>query len=86
MEAGSQIVRIFAPAKYNTQALTFRFYGPIHRFDHHKAATPQITSEGIYYAALTLSGCIVEYFGDTGVMEIKDEQVAQVNLTRSLTL
>lgn len=87
LDAGSQIVRIFNPNKYQTQALTFRFYGPIHRFDHHREATPQTDPQrGIYYAALTLSGCLVEYFGDTGVIELKDEQVCQVNVIRPLTL
>jgi RES domain len=87
LDTGSQIVRIFNPNKYQTQALTFRFFGPIHRFDHHRGARSQIDPErGIYYAALTLSGCLVEYFGDTGVIEIADEQVAQVNITRPLTL
>jgi hypothetical protein len=81
------LIRIFKPNPYGTQALTFRFYGPLHRFDHQRGTTPKTDPErGIYYAALTLSGCLVECFGDTGVIEIQDEQVGQVEITRSLTL
>ncbi|WP_013323995.1 RES family NAD+ phosphorylase [Gloeothece verrucosa] len=83
------IIRIFDPTKYQTQALTFRYYGPISRFDHHRGSlnNPQNDSErGIYYAAFTLSGCLVECFGDTGVIEIKDQCVAQVQLTRTIKL
>jgi hypothetical protein len=84
---GSHLKRLFNPNKYGTQALTFRFYGPIHRFDHHRGAAPKTDPErGIYYAALTLSGCLVEYFGDTGVIEIQDEQVGRVEITRPVTL
>ncbi len=87
LAAGSHIIRIFNPNKYGTQAETFRFYGPIHRFDHHRGTTPQTDPErGIYYAALTLSGCLVEYFGDPGVIEIQDEQVGRVEITRLVTL
>ena len=87
LQKGSQIVRIFNPAKYQTQALTFRFYGPIHRFDHQRSLTPKIDPErGIYYAANTLSGCLVEYFGDTGIIEITTEMVCCVDITREVKL
>ena len=87
IEPGSHIIRIFNPNNYGTQALTFRFYGPLHRFDHQRGTTPQTdTYRGIYYAAFTLSSCLVECFGDTGVIEIQDEQVCQVEITRPITL
>jgi hypothetical protein len=87
LTAGSQIIRIFNPNKYGTQALTFRSYGPIHRFDHHRGTKPQSDPQrGIYYAALTLSGCLVEYFGDSGIIEIEEEHVCLVEINRALTL
>ncbi len=89
LAVGSQIVRIFDPTKYQTQALTFRFNGPRHRFDHHRGdiTAPQDDQErGIYYAAFTLSSCLVEYFGDTGVIEIADQCVCRVSITRPLRL
>lgn len=30
----TKLLRIFNPNKYNTQATTFRYFGPIGRFDH----------------------------------------------------
>jgi hypothetical protein len=87
LAVGTHLVRIFNPSQYQTQALTFRFYGPIHRFDHHRGKNPQNDPErGIYYTAFTLSGCLVEYFGDTGVIELKSEQVGRIEITRTLTL
>jgi hypothetical protein len=86
---GSKIIRIFDPTRYQTQALTFRYNGPRHRFDHHRGSitAPQEDPErGIYYAAFTLSGCLVECFGDTGVIEIKDQSVCSVDITKSLNL
>ncbi len=85
----STIIRIFDPTRYQTQALTFRSNGPRHRFDHHQGnitAPHDDPARGIYYAAFTLSGCLVEYFGDTGVIEIKDQCVCKVDITRPLNL
>ncbi len=86
---GSKLIRIFDPTKYQTQALTFRYFGPLHRFDHHNGSLshPQLDADrGIYYAALSLSSCLVECFGDTGVITIDEQCVAVVELTRSLLL
>jgi RES domain len=89
LDPGSKIIRIFDPTRYQTQALTFRHNGPRHRFDHHQGSitVPQDDPErGIYYAAFTLSGCLVEYFGDTGMIEIKDQCVCKVDITKPLKL
>jgi RES domain len=90
LPSGSYLLRIFNPTRHNTQALTFRHYGPINRFDHQQITTtgkPAADPErGIYYAGFTLSCCLVEYFGDSGVIEIKDEQVARIQLKRDLQL
>lgn len=87
LPAGSHIIRIFDPTKHGTTALTFRFYGPLERFDHHRGSSPQDDSErGIYYAALTFSGCLVEVFGDTGLIELDQKCVCRPILTRELKL
>lgn len=86
---GKKIIRIFDPTRHQARALTFRFNGPRHRFDHHRGliTAPQDDPDrGIYYAAFSLSGCLVEYFGDTGVIEIKDQCVGLIDITRPLKL
>jgi RES domain len=90
LASGSFLLRIFDPTRYSTQALTFRYYGPINRFDHHRippeGARAQDPERGIYYAGLTLSCCLVEYFGDIGAIELKGQQICRVQLVRDLTL
>ena len=102
LKAGSFIRRIFDPTKNDARALTFRHVGVIHRFDHHRIPpAPVIPIEkrnpddpdlyedlerGIYYAGLTLSCCIVECFGDEGVIELKDKHVCLIKLNRDLNL
>ncbi|MEB3122306.1 MAG: RES family NAD+ phosphorylase [Snowella sp.] len=91
LEKGKHIVRIFDPSSHGTQALTFRFFGPLSRFDHHrgtgKSFTPQDDPErGVYYAAFTLSSCLVEIFGDTRVIETEGKQVASVEIIQPLLL
>lgn len=90
LTAGTNLRRIFDPTRHGTQALTFRHFGPLNRFDHHRippgGGYGHDPERAIYYAGLTLSCCLVEYFGDKGVIEIKDEQVCLVHLTRDLKL
>jgi hypothetical protein len=87
LKKGEYLIRIFDPNSYGTQALTFRNYGPLHRFDHHRGSKPVVDQErGVYYAAFTLSSCLVECFGDTGIIEIKGQQVASVEVIRPLRL
>jgi hypothetical protein len=89
LSAGTKLIRIFDPTKYGTSALTWRYFGPLHRFDHQRSefSHPQIDDErGIYYAALTLSSCVVECFGDSGSIVIEEQCVASIEVTRSLRL
>jgi RES domain len=89
LASGSFLLRIFDPTQYGTKATTFRYYGPINRFDHQRLASGTRTEDperGIYYAGITLSCCLVECFGDTGVIEIKGQQIGRIQLTRDLTL
>jgi hypothetical protein len=86
----TQLQRIYDPTRHGTKALTFRYWGPILRFDHqHDNGTGTGATDaerGIYYAAFSLSGCLVEVFGDTGIVEIKGQELAFVRLIRPITL
>ena len=89
LASGSFLLRIFDPTQYGTRATTFRYYGPINRFDHQLSPSGNCAEDpdrGISYAGLTLSCCLVECFGDTGVIEIKGQQIGRIQLTRDLTL
>lgn len=87
--AGTALVRVFRPQPYGVTALTFREFGPLARFDHHRhpprrpAADP---GRGVLYAAPTLSCCVVEVFGDGGQIEPAGWYVARLLATRDLRL
>jgi hypothetical protein len=90
LAADTSILRIFDPTRYGTTALTFRYYGPIGRFDHQRLAPEGRCTEdlerGISYAGLTLSCCLVECFGDSGVIELKGQQIGRIQIDRELNL
>jgi hypothetical protein len=90
LAADTSILRIFDPTRYGTTALTFRYYGPIGRFDHQRLAPEGGCTEdlerGISYAGLTLSCCLVECFGDSGVIELKGQQIGRIQIDRELNL
>ena len=84
------MVRLFNPSRHVATATGFRFYGPLLRFDHHRgredAEPAEDAKRGIYYAAMTLSGCLVEIFGDTGVVDLGNYHVASPILRREVRL
>ncbi len=86
LPVGSQIVRIYDPTTHGTTELTFRFFGPLARFDHHRGTHPQEDLRGVFYAAPKFSSCLVEVFGDTGVIETGHKRVCRPQLTRGLQL
>ena len=91
LEKGTNIVRIFNPEKYNTQALTFRYRGGSKgRFDHYlpidNSQPRKDSARGIYYGAFTLSCCLVEIFGDDGIIIIDERKVAWPIVTSSIKL
>src|SRR5262249_5005888 len=63
-----------------------------HRFDHHRGIGPpddapaDDAARGVYYAALSFSGCIVEVFGDDGSIAPGEKCVAGSLVTRDLFL
>jgi hypothetical protein len=82
---------LFDPGRYGVTALGFRYFGPLLRFDHHqgrgKDRQPEPDPErGVYYAALSLSSCLVEIFGDTGVIDFDRHHVASPRPGRNLHL
>jgi hypothetical protein len=87
---GDHVVRIFDPTDHGATATGFRYWGPRHRFDHHCVGDFDNPTDdpdcGIYYAALSLCGCLVEAFGDTGIVDFGERHVANVRLTRDLHL
>jgi hypothetical protein len=90
LPSGNRLVRLFDPSRHGATATGFRSYGPLHRFDHHRACNNGESAEdaerGVYYAAFTLSSCLVEIFGDTGVVELHRHHVASPILRRDLRL
>lgn len=84
---GEVLIRIFDPTRYGATATSFRSYGPISRFDHHEHYSDKIDPDrSVIYAGRTLSCCIVEIFGDGGVIAIKQQQVAYLTLTSKIKL
>ncbi len=67
---GDHLLRIYAPEPYDTGPLTFREFGPLNRFDHHRSSNgPQLDPErGTLYAGYELVCCVGEYFGDDGAV------------------
>lgn len=90
LSPGDRLVRLFDPSRHGMTATGFRWYGPLMRFDHHRTGdggTPADDPErSVYYAAATLSGCLVEIFGDTGVVDLGRHHVALPILRRDLRL
>lgn len=83
------LVRIFDPTDHHQTATSFRFYGPLKRFDHQRSFTGKPGNDpqrGIYYAALSLEGALIEVFGDSGLVEPGERCVAYVSLARDLRL
>ena len=86
---GATIVRLYDPLRHGAHALSFPSFGPISRFDHHRAPYPTKSEDpdrGIVYGASKLSSCLVEIFGDSKVVETGTWEVAALTTTRPLKL
>jgi hypothetical protein len=82
LPAAATLQRIYRPDQYGSTACGFRTDGPFSRFDHHEPGQQR----GIHYSAFSLSGCVVEVFGDTGVVETQGCRLALIRTTRPLQL
>jgi hypothetical protein len=87
LNSGDELIRIFDPTQYGATAISFRNYGSISRFDHHREYPNKIDPDrSVIYAGQTLSCCLVEVFGDGDVIELKQQKVAFLTLTASIKL
>lgn len=97
MPVGARLVRIFDPTRRNVGALTFRWNGPRKRFDHHRGSgSKRIPADdpdrAVYYASWSpdlgeaFSSCLVEVFGDTGIVDFGNLHVAVPTSIRPLQL
>ena len=99
LAVGTALVRLFDPTSFGATALSFRSFGPLRRFDHQRGRLPEHAPDvdaerAIYYAAplrtrdgaTGLSSCIVEVFGDIGVVACQEWHVAMPVLRRDLRL
>lgn len=87
LKPGTTIQRIFNPASYGATAAGFRYFGPLSRFDHQRGKKAQIDNErGIIYAGFSLSCCLIEIFGDHGIIKLRQQQIAYITLKKSLNL
>jgi len=82
LASGSRMLRIYRPEPHGQTAAGFRRAGPIGRFDHHHEGDDC----GILYVAFTLSCCLVECFGDTGVIDDQGRRVGFLQTQRPLEL
>jgi hypothetical protein len=88
-KTGTKYLRLYDPAAYGDQPLTFRKNGPRSRFDHHEKKDGKAVDNkdrGIIYAADKLSGCVVEVFGDTRVIVVGTMEVALLETKRDIRL
>jgi len=89
LKSGGHLVRLFDPSQHGQMATTFRHFGPLRRFDHHRASPigPAVDpNRGISYASFKLSGCLVEVFGDTGIVDCGEWHVARIEIVSDLRL
>jgi hypothetical protein len=91
LPTGSRLRRIYTAEPYGTEALTFRTYGPVSRFDHHRRPNGFPTKghdadRGILYATEKLRCCLAEVFGDRGIVELDGYYVALLEVAAPLTL
>ena len=87
LNRNDELLRIFDPTKYDATAVSFRNYGPVSRFDHHRQYPNKIDPErSVIYASPTLSCCLVEIFGDGGIIKIERQQLAFITLRNTLKL
>jgi hypothetical protein len=86
LPSGTKISRIYNRAFLQPDG--YNHNGPRGRFDHHAVVRPPAhdPNRGVYYAASTLAGCIIEVFGDSGEIESDGYGYAEVDSDRDLIL
>jgi RES domain len=88
---GTSLLRLYRPDRHSTTELSFRFFGPLRRFDHHRGVGAgkdpgNDLERGVWYGGLSLSVCIVEIFGDSGLVALDPWRLATPVLARDVVL
>jgi len=86
----AQLRRIYSTQRPGVTASTFRHFGPLERFDHHRPDSSGTLREdgerAVSYFAEHLRGCLVEVFGDTNKVVTTQRYLCVAVATRSLRL
>jgi hypothetical protein len=86
LEPDTALLRIYNPNRaWKPGPVSFNHYGPFNRFDHHQSGPPD-PDRGVLYAARTLSCCLVEVFGDAGVVDEPACCLVRMILTRQVRI
>lgn len=83
------LLRIYAPGRHGTGPDRFRRFGPLARFDHHRApfaAPADDDGRAVLYAGRSLVCCVAEVFGDVGLVQSDGFRFARLACTRRLRL
>lgn len=89
LAAGSCLLRIYAREPYGGGPLTFRRFGPLNRFDHHrsgKSGPRRNRDRAILYAGSELVCCVGETFGDHGAVTRAGYHLVRLVVAESLEL
>lgn len=86
---GEEFFRIYDPEPYAATATSFRHFGPVLRFDHHRAdilAPADDPDRAITYIGESFVCCLGEVFGDEAVVEPGTSRISRVTVVKSLKL
>jgi len=88
---GWAVQRVYSPEPFDTQALTFRSFGPLNRFDHHRGdpATKRACEDperAILYAGDGLVCCLGEFFADSHEIAVDGTMVAMLRAAREVVV
>jgi hypothetical protein len=91
---GDELRRIYAREPHGYRAESFRHFGPLRRFDHHRypsGAPGRDEERGILYASKFTDCCVAEVFFGTGVVSKFNQEggeyhLASLRVTRPLRL
>lgn len=85
--AGTRLLRMYDPKRFDAKPIGFRHNGPRARFDHNIEGPPQDDDDhGILYAGEKFSGCLVEIFGDTRTVQVGTWELTVFEVERDLML
>lgn len=92
IRSGQRLLRLFDPeSSRRPSALTFRYFGPVERFDHHRptddGSACDSPDRGVWYSSNDDLACaLVEIFGDVGSVTLSTWHVARPVVISDLQL